>query len=55
MKKPCEAHWSATKRVIKYLKGTQDFGIMYSKVDDINLIGYFDSDFFGDKENGVSN
>jgi hypothetical protein len=27
MQKPCEGHWSATKRVLKYLKGTQDFGL----------------------------
>jgi hypothetical protein len=54
MQKPCEGHWSAAKRVLKYLKGTQDFGLRYSKVDDFNLIGYFDSDFVGDKENGVS-
>jgi hypothetical protein len=36
------------------LKGTQDFGLRYSKVDDFNLIRYSDSDFDGDKENGVS-
>jgi transposase InsO family protein len=54
MQKPCEGHWSAAKRVLKYLKGTQDFGLKYSKVDDFNLIGYSDSDFDGDKENGVS-
>jgi hypothetical protein len=45
---------SVAKRVLKYLKGTQDFGLKYSKVDDFNLIGYFNSDFVGDKENGVS-
>jgi hypothetical protein len=54
MQKPCEGHWFVAKRVLKYLKGTQDFGISYSKVDDFNLIGYSDSDFDGDKENGVS-
>jgi hypothetical protein len=54
MQKPCEGHWSATKRVLKYLKGAQDFRIKYSKVDDFNLIGYSDSEFDGDKENGVS-
>jgi hypothetical protein len=54
MQKPCEGHWSAAKRVLKYLKGTQDFGLKYSKVDDFNLIGYSDSNFDGDKENGVS-
>jgi len=39
MQKPCEGHWFASKRVLKYLKGTQDFGLKYSKVDDFNLIG----------------
>ena len=47
MQKPCEGHWSVAKRVLKYLKGTQDFGLKYSKVDDFNLIGYFDLDFDG--------
>ena len=37
--KPCEDNWSTTKSVLKYLKGTQDFGLKYSKVDDFNLIG----------------
>ena len=54
IQKPCEGHWSATKRVLKYLKGTQDFGLKYSKVKDLNLIRYSDSGFDGDKENGVS-
>eukprot|EP00253_Pinus_taeda_P020681 PITA_20681 len=30
MQKPCEGHWSTAKRVLKYLKGTQDFGIKYT-------------------------
>eukprot|EP00253_Pinus_taeda_P010494 PITA_10494 len=54
MQKPCEGHWSTTKRVLKYLKGTQDFGIKYTQVDDFRLIGYSDSDFDGDKETGAS-
>ena len=40
MHKPCEGHWLATKRVLRYLKGTQDVGLMYSKVDKFKLIGY---------------
>ena len=36
------------------LKGTQDVGLKYSKVDDFKLIGYSDSDFDGNKEIGVS-
>jgi len=44
MQKPCEGHWSAAKRVLKYLKGTQDFGLKYTQVGDFSLIGYSDSD-----------
>eukprot|EP00253_Pinus_taeda_P005966 PITA_05966 len=54
MQKPFEGHWSAAKRVLRYLKGTQDFGIKYTQVDDFRLIGYFNSDFDGDKETRVS-
>eukprot|EP00253_Pinus_taeda_P010051 PITA_10051 len=54
MQKPCEGNWFATKRVLRYLKGTQDIGIKYTQVDDFSLIGYSDSDFDGDKEVGVS-
>eukprot|EP00253_Pinus_taeda_P021376 PITA_21376 len=54
LQKPCEGHWSAAKRVLRYLKGTQDLGIKYTQVDDFSLIGYSDSDFDGDKETGVS-
>eukprot|EP00253_Pinus_taeda_P025234 PITA_25234 len=54
MQKPCEGHWFAAKKVLRYLKGTQDFGIKYTQVDDFSLIGYSDSDCDGDKETGVS-
>ena len=54
MQKSCKGHCSAAKRVLNYLKGTQDFGIKYTQVDDFSLIGYSDSDFDGDKETGVS-
>eukprot|EP00253_Pinus_taeda_P020312 PITA_20312 len=48
MRKPCEGHWSGAKRVLRYLKGTQAFGIKYTRVDDFNLIEYSDSNFDGD-------
>eukprot|EP00253_Pinus_taeda_P004228 PITA_04228 len=54
MQKPCEGHWSTAKRVLRYLKGAQDFGIKYTQVGDFSLIGYSNSDFEGDKETGVS-
>ena len=54
MQKPCEGHWSVAKKVLKYLKGTQYFGLKYTQLGDFNLIKYFDSYFNGDKETGVS-
>eukprot|EP00253_Pinus_taeda_P004942 PITA_04942 len=54
MQKPCEGHWSVVKRFLRYLKGTRDFGIKYTQVDEFSLIGYSDSDFDGDKETEAS-
>ena len=53
MQKPCEGQWFATKRVLKYLKGNQDFGLKYTQVGDFNFIRYSDSELNGDKETGV--
>ena len=36
------------------MKGTQTYGIKYSKVVYFHLTSYSDSDFDGNKENGVS-
>lgn len=54
MKKPCEGYWSTAKRVLRYLKGTQDYGLKYTKMDEFNLIAHSNLDFDGGKENGVS-
>lgn len=50
MQNPCEGHWFISKRILKYLKGTQDFGLKYSTVKDFNLIRYSNSNFVGAKE-----
>lgn len=47
MESPKTNHWTAVKRILRYLKGTKEFGITYSKTGG-NLIGYSDSDFAGD-------
>lgn len=45
---PTEQHWSAAKRLLRYLKGTTDLGIFYKKGGCKQLITYSDSDFAGD-------
>ena len=43
------------KRVLTYLKGTLDFGLIYEKgLKDLYMIGYSDSDFAGDVEDKKS-
>jgi hypothetical protein len=47
MDKPIESHWNATKGVLRYLKGTIDYGIKYIYSFDVELTGYSDSDWAG--------
>lgn len=41
---PLENHVKVSKRILRYIKGTQDFGIHYLKTSDVKLAGYSDSD-----------
>jgi len=41
-----EKHWSAAKRVLRYLKGTTNLGLVYRK-NDGTLIGFADADWGG--------
>ena len=45
---PTEVHWSAVKRIMRYLKGTQDLGLLYHKHSTaLSCIGYADADWGG--------
>ena len=46
--KPCENHWTAVKRIFRYLKGTQNLGISYCKSVTNPCLGYSDADWAGD-------
>lgn len=48
MSKPTKMHLLAVKRVLRYLKGTLDFGIWYKRGGVGELQVYTDSDFAGD-------
>lgn len=43
---PRKHHWSAAKRVLRYLAGTANMGLTYTK-NNLSLIGYADSDWGG--------
>ena len=40
-------HLIATKHILRYLKGTVDYGLKYEANQKINLEGYVDSDWAG--------
>ena len=54
MATPKEGHLLAAKRILRYLKGTMNFGIFYKRSSDNTLKGYTDSDFAGDLDGGKS-
>lgn len=47
MAHPKEAHLSAAKRVLRYLKGTTELGVFYRR-GGAELVAYTDSDYVGD-------
>ncbi|KAE8674311.1 Detected protein of unknown function [Hibiscus syriacus] len=47
-------HFKFAKRILRYLKGTVDFGLFYSVSNDYKLVGYSDSDWGGDIDNRKS-
>ena len=55
MENPNQEHYSGVKRVLRYLKGTEKFGLFYRKGNlKEELIGYSDSDFAGDSNDRKS-
>ncbi|XP_033512448.1 secreted RxLR effector protein 161-like [Nicotiana tabacum] len=40
-------HWKAAKKVLRYLKGTKDYMLMYRRSKHLEVVGYSDSDFAG--------
>jgi len=45
MAKPHESHWITAKRVLRYLKGTINFGVEYTNACNVELIGHSHSDW----------
>lgn len=55
MEKPTTLHYNAAKRVLRYVKGTTNFGLTYTKESKNNLLtGYSDSDLGGNVEDRKS-
>jgi hypothetical protein len=48
------SHLQAVKRILRYISGTRDFGILYPTTNDLCVSGLVDADFTGDEENAKS-
>uniref|UniRef100_A0A1X7SRM0 Reverse transcriptase Ty1/copia-type domain-containing protein n=1 Tax=Amphimedon queenslandica TaxID=400682 RepID=A0A1X7SRM0_AMPQE len=51
--KPTSEHWKAVKHIFRYLIGTVNFGLLYSRTSSI-CVGYSDSDWGGDLDDRKS-
>ncbi|KAL0295041.1 UNVERIFIED_CONTAM: Retrovirus-related Pol polyprotein from transposon TNT 1-94 [Sesamum angustifolium] len=40
-------HWKAAKKVMRYLQGTKDLQLIYKHTENLEVVGYSDSDFAG--------
>nr|XP_017251133.1 PREDICTED: uncharacterized mitochondrial protein AtMg00810-like [Daucus carota subsp. sativus] len=54
MEKPKQDHFMAAKRILRYIKGTLDHGLFYTHSQNSKLVGYSDSDYGGDLDDGKS-
>ena len=52
--KPNQTHQMAAKHVLRYLKGTYNFGIVFRGDEPGNCVSYSDADWAGDKEDRKS-
>eukprot|EP00253_Pinus_taeda_P023981 PITA_23981 len=54
LQNPRESHWEAAKRILRYVRGTIQFGIHYSAKATPLLVGFTDSDWAGDPDDRKS-
>jgi len=54
MQNPHESHWKAGKRILRYVRGTVQFGIHYSAKASPLLVGFTDFDWVGDPDDQKS-
>ena len=47
---PAKEHWIAVKRIMRYLKGTKDFGLQYTKEGRKDCVGFSDADWAGNSD-----
>ena len=47
MSNPTEVHWTGVKRILRYLRGTSNYGLVYNGNCSNELVGFSDADWAG--------
>ena len=50
MQNPRKSHLEAVRRILRYVKGTIDYGLLYKKGETCNLVGYCDANYARDHD-----
>ncbi|KAK3018739.1 hypothetical protein RJ639_003033 [Escallonia herrerae] len=50
MQNPKKLHLEAVRRILRHVKGTLDYGIIYKKGGDCKLVDFCDADYAGDHD-----
>ncbi|XP_058776093.1 secreted RxLR effector protein 161-like [Vicia villosa] len=54
MEAPTITHFKEAKRILCYIKGTKNFGLQYYSSNNYEIVGYSDSDWSGELDDGKS-
>jgi hypothetical protein len=55
MEAPTTEHWAAVKHILRYIKGTTNFSVIYLKErGNVKILGYNDSDMAEDVDDRKS-
>ena len=52
--KPTVKHWAGVKHLFRYLRGTKDLGLLYSRDGATRFVGYADAGYKSDPKSGKS-
>ncbi|XP_068663100.1 secreted RxLR effector protein 161-like [Aristolochia californica] len=50
MQDPKKSHLEAVRRILRYVKSTIDYGLLYKKGEDCKLVSYCDANYAGDHD-----
>ena len=54
LQSPCDSHWDAVIRILRYIKGTPGHGMLYENRGHTQIVGYCDANWAGSPVDGRS-